>query len=78
MGRSLEKLHKEIVESLKRERKAQGLSHEKLAQKAGVTRPTISYIESGKIQPTLSVCLKVCKALGVSLGEIITNAEQTP
>ncbi len=65
-----------VIEQLKEIRLAQGLSHERLAEKAGVTRPAISYLENRKRIPSILLCLKIASALGVSLGELIIKAEK--
>ena len=41
-----------------------------LARAVGVTRQTISLIESGKYNPTLSLCLNICFALNKTLNEL--------
>ena len=41
----------ETVKRFKQIRQEKGLSHEALARRAGVTRPAISHIESGKRNP---------------------------
>lgn len=71
-----EALLSKVINQLKEIRLAQGLSHEKLAEKAGVTRPAISYLESRKRVPSILLCLKIAEALGVSLGELIVEAEK--
>lgn len=43
---------------------------EDLAQAVGVTRQTISLIESGKYNPTLNLCVAICKALGKTLNDL--------
>jgi len=64
-----------VVKTLTDTRKAKGLSHEALAQKAGITRPAISHIESGKRKPTLIVCLRIAKALDLNLWEVIKKID---
>lgn len=64
-----------IVKILKRIRLEKNLSHEKLAEKAGVTRPAISFIESGARKPSLLLCLKISEALEVKFSEIVKEAE---
>ena len=59
---------------LKAMRKAKGLSHQDVADMAKVHRSTISLIESGKIMPTLLVCLRIADALDVSLAEMLRQA----
>lgn len=46
------------------------LSQDDLAKKVGVTRQTISMIESGKYNPTLKLCISICKELGKTLDEL--------
>lgn len=70
-----EKTHENIIKALINERKKQGLSHEKLANLAGLHRTAISHIENGRRNPTLITCLKICFALGISLGNVIQYAE---
>ncbi|MCJ7855798.1 helix-turn-helix transcriptional regulator [Lachnospiraceae bacterium NSJ-143] len=55
---------------LKSARAALDLSQEELAQKIGVTRQTIGMIEAGKYNPTLNLCIAICKALNKTLDEI--------
>lgn len=46
------------------------LSQEQLADKVGATRQTISMIESGNYNPSLNLCIAICKALGRTLDEL--------
>ena len=55
---------------LKAARAAVGLSQAELAQMIGVTRQTISMIESGGYNPTLMLCLSICHALDKTLDEL--------
>lgn len=48
----------------------QDLSQEQLAEKVGVTRQTIGLIESGNYNPTLKLCLAICRALGRTLNDL--------
>lgn len=41
-----------------------------LANAIGVTRQTISLIESGNYNPTLNLCLAICKTLNKTLDEL--------
>ncbi|RGZ00135.1 transcriptional regulator [Clostridium sp. AM58-1XD] len=58
------------------ESKAQGgrasmdLSQEQLAELVGVTRQTIGMIEAGKYNPTLNLCIAICRALHKTLDEL--------
>lgn len=46
------------------------LSQEQLAQIVNVTRQTISMIESGKYNPSLNLCISICKALDKTLDNL--------
>lgn len=46
------------------------LSQEQLAEVVGVTRQTIGLIEAGNYNPTLKLCIAICKALDRSLNDI--------
>ena len=55
---------------LKSARAAKDLSQEELAQAVGVSRQTISAIEKGDYNPTIRLCLSICKALDRTLDEL--------
>lgn len=55
---------------LKAARAAKDLSQEQLAQLVGVTRQTIGVIEAGNYNPTLNLCIAICKALDRTLDEL--------
>ena len=55
---------------LKAARAAKDLSQEQLAQLVGVTRQTIGMIEAGNYNPTLKLCIAICKALDRTLDEL--------
>lgn len=46
------------------------LSQEQLAGIVGVTRQTINLIELGKYNPTLNLCISICKTLNKSLDDL--------
>lgn len=46
------------------------LSQEQLAAKIGVTRQTIGMIEAGNYNPTLNLCLAICRALNKTLDDL--------
>ena len=41
-----------------------------LAEAVGVTRQTIGLIESGEYNPTLNLCIAICKVLGKTLNDL--------
>jgi putative transcriptional regulator len=55
---------------LKSARAGLDMSQEQLANAVGVTRQTIGMIEAGKFNPSLQLCIAICKALGKTLDEI--------
>jgi putative transcriptional regulator len=46
------------------------LSQEQLAEKVGVTRQTIGMIETGNYNPSLNLCIAICKALNKTLNDL--------
>lgn len=52
------------------------LSQEQLADLIGVTRQTIGMIESGKFNPSLQLCLSICRALGKTLDELFWEEKE--
>ena len=55
---------------LKEETAAKDISQKQLAQMVGVTRQTIGMIEAGNYNPTLNLCIAICKALDRTLDEL--------
>ncbi len=59
---------------LKAARAAMDLSQEELAVKCGVSRQTISAIEKGDYNPTINLCITICKVLDKTLDELFWEA----
>ena len=57
---------------LRAARAAKGLSQQGLADLAGVSRQTINAIEQGDYNPTIRLCIAICRALDRTL-EITEN-----
>jgi len=55
---------------LKAARAGKDLSQEELARAVGVSRQTISAIEKGDYNPTINLCISICKVLGKTLDEL--------
>ncbi len=55
---------------MKMARVEKDLSQEELAKTVGVTRQTIGLIESGKYNPSLNLCIAICKALSKTLNDL--------
>lgn len=61
---------------LKAARAAMDLSQEQLASKVNVTRQTISAVENGDYNPTINLCIAICRVLGKTLDELFWAEEQ--
>lgn len=57
-------------EKLKQARIVKGLSQIDLAKRIGVSRQTINMIENGAYNPTIELCIKICKELDVTLNDL--------
>ena len=55
---------------LKAARAMKDMSQDDLARACGVSRQTISSIEKGDYNPTINLCIKICKVLEKSLDEL--------
>lgn len=61
---------------LKVARVEKDLSQDDLARIVGVSRQTIGLIELGKYNPSLSLCIAICKALSRTLNDLFWDDEQ--
>lgn len=55
---------------LKIARMEKELSQIELAERVGVTRQTIGMIEAGDYNPSLHICVSICKELGKTLNDL--------
>ena len=55
---------------LKSARAALDMSQQQLADAVGVSRQTINAIEKGDYNPTIHLCIAICKALDRTLDEL--------
>lgn len=55
---------------IKSARAALDLSQQELADKVGVSRQTIAAVEKGDYNPTIKLCIAICRALGKTLDEL--------
>jgi transcriptional regulator with XRE-family HTH domain len=65
----------EVGESLRRIRNDRGLSLEKLAQIAGVSRAMLGQIELGQSTPTITTLWKISRALDVPFSALLSGKE---
>lgn len=55
---------------MKAARAAMDMSQQQLADAVGVSRQTVNAIEKGDYNPTISLCIAICRALGRTLDEL--------
>ncbi|MCH4286801.1 MULTISPECIES: helix-turn-helix transcriptional regulator [Bacillota] len=55
---------------LKSARAALDLTQQELAEKVGVTRQTMNAIEKGDYNPSIKLCIAICKVLNKTLDEL--------
>lgn len=60
---------------LKSARAALDLSQQELANRVGVSRQTINSIEKGDYNPTINLCIQICKVLGKTLDELFWDID---
>ena len=51
------------------------ISQTELARRVGVTRQTIGMIEAGDYNPTLKLCIAICKELDKTLNDLFWEEE---
>ena len=56
--------------AMKEARAKAGLSQQELADKLGVSRQTVNAIEKGDYNPTIRLCVGICKVLSVTLNDL--------
>lgn len=61
---------------IKQYRQAKGLSQQALAQAAGVARQTVNLIENQDYNPTLSLCIRLAKALDTDLNTLFWDTAE--
>lgn len=61
---------------VERRRKAQKLSRNALAQKAGVDQTYVGLLERGLRSPSLDTAERIAKALGLKLSGMLSEAEK--
>ena len=55
---------------MKAARAAMDMSQQQLADAVGVSRQTVNAIEKGNYNPTINLCIAICRALGRTLDEL--------
>lgn len=57
-------------DKMKEVRTSLGFSQAELAKRVGVSRQTINMIENGGYNPTIELCIRICRELGVTLNDL--------
>jgi len=60
---------------LKAARAGLDMSQQDLADKVGVSRQTINSIEKGDYNPTINLCISICRALNKTLDELFWDEQ---
>ena len=63
-------------EAMKQARSEKGLSQQGLADALGVSRQTINAIEKGDYNPTIKLCIGICRVLGLTLNDLFWEEEK--
>lgn len=59
-----------MLTKVKRIRLEKGMTQGELAKTTNVSRQTIGLIEKGEYNPSLKLCIEICKSLGVTLNDL--------
>lgn len=62
---------------LKSARAAKDLSQQQLADMVSVSRQAINAIEKGDYNPTIRLCIAICRALDKTLDQLFWEEEET-
>lgn len=65
-----------LINSLKVQRVKIGINQAELGKLVGVSRQTISLIERGDYNPSITLVLKLCKVFDVAVEEIFSYQEE--
>jgi len=60
---------------LKSARAAMDMSQKDVAEAVGVTRQTMNAIENGDYNPSVNLCIAICRALGKTLDQLFWEDE---
>jgi transcriptional regulator with XRE-family HTH domain len=65
-----------LGEEIRNARLSAGLTQEKLAFTAGVSRQYVSLLELNAKSPTVDMLIRLCRAMGASAGKIVARVEK--
>lgn len=64
-----------VNQRMKAARLGKNLSQAELARLIGVSRQTVNMIENGDYNPTIALCVKICRVLGLTLNDLFWEDE---
>lgn len=64
-----------MIEAIKKECEKKHFSPHDLAQKAGISTSTVSYLLNEKTKPQLYTILQICNALDLSIGQLLDRED---
>lgn len=64
-------LPRTIGKKVKKRRTSLGLTQEELAEKVGISRAYMGFVEQGRNVPTLETLEKIAKALKIKMAELV-------
>ena len=73
-AKTREAICSEVARLLREERLKRGLSLNALAEKSGLSRQMVSYVEQEKRNPSLDTLLRISEVLQIKLDEILRRA----
>jgi DNA-binding XRE family transcriptional regulator len=69
-----ESVRSHVARLLREERENRGLSLNLLAEKAGLSRQMVSYVEQEKRNPSLDILLRITEVLEIKLEDVLVRA----
>ena len=68
-----ETILKILSENIRMERFRKRYSQDKLSEMAGISQKYLSMIELGQVNPSITVVINLCKALGIGINELLNG-----
>lgn len=65
-----------MLNNVREKRRQLNMTQMQLAEKVGVTRQTISLIEKGEYNPSLKLCITICKSMNQTLDQLFWLEEE--
>lgn len=65
-----------MLNNVREKRRQLNMTQMQLAEKVDVTRQTISLIEKGEYNPSLKLCITICKSMNQTLDQLFWLEEE--